>query len=136
MIKCIVGLKGLGKTKQLIAMVNEAAEKENGSILCIEKSPKLTYDISHKVRLIDTVDYKITSFASFYGFLCGAYSQNYDISTIFIDSLYKITEDENAEHAAAFFEHLEYLSDKTGIDFIITISAEAENLPEIAKKYL
>lgn len=136
MIKCIVGLKGLGKTKQLIAMVNEAAEKESGSILCIEKSPKLTYDISHKVRLIDTVDYKITSFASFYGFLCGAYSQNYDITTVFIDSLYKITEDEDAERSAAFFEHLEYLSDRTGIDFVITISAEADTLPEIVKKYI
>ena len=136
MIKCIVGLKGLGKTKQLIAMVNEAAEKESGSILCIEKSPKLTYDISHSVRLIDTVDYKITSFASFYGFLCGAYSQNYDITTVFIDSLYKITEDEDAERSAAFFEHLEYLSDRTGIDFVITISAEADTLPEIVKKYI
>ncbi|MBR4941186.1 MAG: hypothetical protein IKZ19_04210 [Clostridia bacterium] len=136
MIKCIVGLKGLGKTKQLITMVNEAAENENGSILCIEKSPKLTYDINHKVRLIDTVDYKITSFASFYGFLCGAYSQNYDISTIFIDSLYKITEDDDAERSTAFFEHLEYLSDRTGINFVITISAEAEALPEIVKKYI
>lgn len=136
MIKCIVGLKGHGKTKQLIAMVNEAAEKESGSILCIEKSPKLTYDISHKCRLIDTVDYKITSFASFYGFLCGAYSQNYDITTIFIDSLYKITEDDDAERSAAFFEHLKYLSDRTGIDFVITISAEEETLPAIVKEFI
>ncbi len=136
MIKCIVGLKGHGKTKQLISLVNEAAEQENGSILCIEKSPKLTYDISHRCRLIDTVDYKITSFASFYGFLCGAYSQNYDITTIFIDSLYKITEDDDIERATAFFEHLEYLSDRTGINFVITISAEIETLPEIVKKYI
>ncbi|MGN1451218.1 MAG: hypothetical protein ACI4XQ_03885, partial [Eubacteriales bacterium] len=106
MIKCIVGLKGHGKTKQLIAMVNEAAENESGSLICIEKSPKLTYDINHKCRLIDTVDYRVSGFESFYGFLCGLYSQNYDITSVFIDSLYKITDDSDAEHAREFFEKL------------------------------
>ncbi|MDD6262999.1 MAG: hypothetical protein PUA83_07975 [Clostridiales bacterium] len=136
MIKCIVGLKGHGKTKQLIAMVNEAAENESGSLICIEKSPKLTYDINHKCRLIDTVDYRVSGFESFYGFLCGLYSQNYDITSVFIDSLYKITDDSDAEHSREFFEKLEYLADRTGINFTITISAEVDELPEIAKKYI
>ncbi len=136
MIKCIVGLQGFGKTKQLIQMVNETIQNEQGSVLCIEQSPKLTYDINHQCRLIDTVDYSISGFEGFYGFICGLYSQNYDISAIFIDSLYKITDSDNKEEAAVFFEKLGNFAEKTGIDFTITISAEVDKLPENAKAYL
>ena len=136
MIKCIVGLKGFGKTKQLIQMVNETIQNEQGSVLCIEQSPKLTYDISHQCRLIDTVDYGISGFEGFYGFLCGLYSQNYDISAIFIDSLYKITGSENAEEASVFFDKLGKFAVKTGINFTITISVDEADLPANAKAYL
>ncbi|MBQ5973954.1 MAG: hypothetical protein IJL69_07105 [Oscillospiraceae bacterium] len=136
MIKCIVGLKGHGKTKQLIEMVNEAVENAHGSVICIEKSPKLTYDISHKCRLIDTVDYRITSFQSFYGFLCGLYAQNYDITSVFIDSLYKIVENTDPVVAVEFFENLEALSRTTGVNFVITISAEPDTLPEGVRQYI
>ncbi|MBR5520036.1 MAG: hypothetical protein IKU55_04895 [Clostridia bacterium] len=136
MIKCIVGLKGFGKTKQLIQMVNETIQNEQGSVLCIEHSPKLTYDINHQCRLIDTVDYSISGFEGFYGFICGLYSQNYDISAIFIDSLYKITGSESAEECAVFFDKLGKFAEKTGIDFTITISIDAADLPESVKAYL
>ena len=135
MIKCIAGLKGSGKTKQLIQMVNETVEKEHGSVICIEQSPKLTYDINHHCRLIDTSDYEIAGFEGFYGFLCGLYSQNYDITAIFVDSLYKITGSDSAA-AEVFFAKLDKLAEKTGIQFTITISVEADALPEGLKKYL
>ncbi len=136
MIKCIVGLKGSGKTKQLIQMVNETVQKEHGSVICIEQSQKLTYDINHHCRLIDTVDYAISGFEGFYGFICGLFAQNYDISTIFVDSLYKITGSSDPEDAKTFFEKLDIFAKKNNINFIITISAEADELPEIAKLYL
>ena len=135
MIKCIAGLKGSGKTKQLIQMVNETVEKEHGSVSCIEQSPKLTYDINHHCRLIDTSDYEIAGFEGFYGFLCGLYSQNYDITAIFVDSLYKITGSDSAA-AEVFFAKLDKLAEKTGIQFTITISVETDALPEGLKKYL
>ena len=133
MIKCIVGLKGSGKTKQLIQMVNETVQNEHGSVICIEKSQKLTYDINHHCRLIDTVDYAITGFEGFYGFICGLFAQNYDISTIFVDSLFKITGSEDPAATKQFFEKLDAFSKKTNISFIITISAELDALPEIVK---
>lgn len=136
MIKCIVGLKGSGKTKQLIQMVNETVQNEHGSVICIEQSQKLTYDINHHCRLIDTVDYAISGFEGFYGFICGLFAQNYDISTIFVDSLYKITGSSDLEAAKTFFEKLDVFAKKNNINFIITISAEVDELPEIAKLYL
>ena len=53
MVKVIMGLKGSGKTKKMIEMINESATTTPGNIVCIEKSMKLTYDVSPAVRLID-----------------------------------------------------------------------------------
>jgi GTPase SAR1 family protein len=135
LIKCIVGLKGSGKTKQLINMVNDAVQEDSGSVICIEKDPKLTYDINHHCRLIDTVNYNIRGFDGFHGFLCGLYAQNYDITTIFIDSLYKITGSDNTDEAIEFFAWLEKFSNKTGIKFVITISADPETQPKQVMRY-
>ena len=46
MIKLIIGNKGSGKTKKLIDLVNTCVEKSDGNVVCIEKEPKLTYDVS------------------------------------------------------------------------------------------
>ena len=53
MVKAIVGLKGSGKTKQLIDSINTAIKTESGSMVCIEKGSALTFDIDYRVRLID-----------------------------------------------------------------------------------
>ena len=36
MLKIFVGLKGSGKTKNLIEMVNNAVESTTGNVVCIE----------------------------------------------------------------------------------------------------
>lgn len=90
MIKIVMGLKGTGKTKTLIEAVNNAAEVEHGNVVCIEKGDKLKFDISHKVRLVNSDEFDIKDFDMFYGFLCGLVAGNYDITHIFIDSVMKI----------------------------------------------
>ena len=57
MVKLIVGVRGTGKTKTLIEMVNGAVASSKGSVICIEKGNKLNYDITHKARLIDVDAY-------------------------------------------------------------------------------
>ena len=41
MLKLIIGVKGTGKTKTLIEMVNTASAQSNGSVVCIEKGTTL-----------------------------------------------------------------------------------------------
>ena len=53
MVKLIIGKKGSGKTKKLIELANQAVERSNGNVVVIEKGLKLTYDLTHKARLID-----------------------------------------------------------------------------------
>ena len=71
MVKLIVGVRGTGKTKALISMVNEAAAESKGSVICIEKGNKLNFDITHKARLIDADAYMIADAQALYGFVAG-----------------------------------------------------------------
>ena len=54
MIHVIMGLKGSGKTKKLIDSINAAVEQASGDVVCIEYGKKLTYDVTYKVRLVDS----------------------------------------------------------------------------------
>ena len=61
MVQLIMGLKGSGKTKRLVEMVATAVREESGSVVCIEKDKKLTYDIPYQARLIYACDYAYRS---------------------------------------------------------------------------
>ena len=89
-MKLIVGVRGTGKTKQLIEMVNKAAEESKGSVICIEYSNKLNFDITYKARLIDATKFHIDDAHKLTGFVAGIAASNHDITDLFIDSALKI----------------------------------------------
>ena len=98
MIHVIMGLKGSGKTKKLIDAINAAVAEANGDVVCIEYGRKLTYDVTYKVRLVDSKEYGISSAEMLKGFLSGLHAGNFDITNVFIDNLYKTI---GADKAAA-----------------------------------
>ena len=51
MVKLIIGGTGSGKTKELIDQVNAAVKEEKGSVVCISRGNKLTFDISHDAHV-------------------------------------------------------------------------------------
>lgn len=135
MIKFIVGTKGSGKTKQLIDLANEAGRASKGSVVCIEKGTKLLHEIKYYVRLIDISEYHITTANSLYGFICGAYASNHDITDVFIDSALKICSND-MEVFKLFMAELDTFAAKTGVNFVITSSVAEGDLPEELKKFL
>ena len=58
MVRLILGVKGSGKTKQLIEMINNAAKDEPGSVVCIEADSAMMFDIHYQIRLIDAKEYQ------------------------------------------------------------------------------
>ncbi len=138
MVKLIVGGTGTGKTKALIDQVNAAVKEEKGSVVCISRGNKLRFDISHDARLIDATEYPIKSYESLISFLCGLHAGNYDISRVFIDSLYKIADGGNkdAAKAEAFLSELDNLSNRHSVNFIIALSEDSSNLTEGMKRFL
>ena len=129
MVRVIMGVKGTGKTKQMIELINAAAQNESGSVVCIEHNSKLTYDIHYQIRLVD-------AFEMLKGFVSGLHAGNYDISKVFIESLTKIVgveaEDPSVEQ---FLDWLNDFGEKNGINFTVTISADNALASEGVKKY-
>lgn len=136
MVRTIMGLKGSGKTKQLIHLANEAIELEKGSVVCIEKGRKFTFDVSRLARRIDAGEYAVSGFEWLKGFISGLYAGNYDITHFFVDSLYKIAGSENVDDIDSFFKWLEEFSEANEVSFTITISAPVETAPSSVTKFL
>ena len=132
MVRVIMGVKGTGKTKQMIELINTAVQNEHGNVVCIERGPKLTYDINYKIRLVEASHYDMKDYEFLRGFISGLYAGNYDITHIFIDSLTKIVPSEASDLAVEDF--LDWLN-KFGEDNNITISADASLATEGVKKY-
>ena len=128
MIKLIIGNKGSGKTKRLINLINEAVEKSNGTVVCIEKSPLLTYEVTHKARLIETERFGVEGCDAFYGMVCGVIAQDHDITEIFVDATFKIV-GRDYDAFAALINKLSKVSAENEIDIVFTVSEDEAKLP-------
>ncbi len=135
MVKVIMGLKGMGKTKNLIESVNNSVSTSDGCVVCIEKGAKLTYDISHRARLINSSEYMIETADGFYGFVAGLLAGNYDIHKIYVDSILKIIGEDLVE-LGTLLAKLDKLTAEHNSDIVITVSGDAELAPESVKKYI
>ena len=135
MVKLIIGIKGTGKTKTLIQMVNSALETTGGNVVVLEKGEKLRYDIKYQARLVNTDEYYVNDAQSLYGFVAGLLASNHDITELFIDSALKIC----AEDLPAFeklVEELDILTVKRDTNITITASMPEESATDVIKKYL
>lgn len=135
MLKLIIGVKGTGKTKNLINLVNTAVENTHGDVVCIEKGTKLRYDVKYKARLIDVNEYFVSDAQSLYGFIAGILASNHDVTDLFVDSALKICNNDTAAFDA-FVEGINTLTAKLNVKVVITSSIPVEEASEIVKKYL
>ena len=129
MINVFIGKKGSGKTKKLIDYANRAVDKSNGNVVVIEKGLKLTYDISHRARLIDSDAYGIQGLEALEGFLCGICAGNYDVTDILLDSTLKIIGTDMAA-LSELIAKMAKLSETANVTFTLSISADESELPE------
>ncbi|MCI2055933.1 MAG: hypothetical protein LKJ86_02190 [Oscillibacter sp.] len=136
MVRLIMGVKGSGKTKQLIELINNAAKDEPGNVVCIEANSTMTYDIHYHIRLIDAQEYKLTTFDAFRGFISGLYAGNYDISHVFIDNLCKTVGVEIGRETEDFLGWLDQFGEKNNIKFTVTVSGDLSVATEGMKKFL
>ena len=136
MVRLIMGVKGSGKTKQLIDLINNAAKDEPGNVVCIEANSAMTYDIHYRIRLIDAQEYKLNSYESVRGFVSGLYAGNYDISHVFIDNLCKVVGGDVGHETEEFLNWLDAFGEKNSIKFTVTISADLAAATDGMQKFL
>ncbi len=135
MLKMIVGVKGTGKTKTLISMVNAATELSSGAVVCLEKGTNLRFDVKYQARLINVDEYSLSDAQSLYGFIAGIHASNQDITHIFVDGTYRIC-NKNIDEFEKFVLECAKLADEADINIVMTVSMPVENIPESVKKYM
>lgn len=135
MLNVIIGEKGTGKTAKLLEAVRAAQQAATGSVVFINKGQRHVLDLSHDVRLVDTDDYKVSTYDEFYGFVCGILSQNYDIAHIFVDSITKIVDD-TTENFEKFLERINKVAEECNAEIQIILSMNPNDATDGVKKFV
>ena len=133
MVQIIAGRKGKGKTKHLLDMAKDSIKKAIGSIVYLDKSSKHMYELNNRIRLINVNEFPITTSQGFVGFISGIISQDHDIETMFLDSFLKLAclEGEDISETIATLENL---SAKYDVNFVLSVSMDAGEMPEQVQK--
>lgn len=135
MLKLIIGVKGTGKTKTLISMVNEAVDASHGNVVCIEKGTKLRFDVKYQARLINANEYFIDDAHSLWGFVAGILASDHDVTELFVDSALKICGNDIAQFEE-MIEKVAKLSDSVNTKVVFTVSLPVEEATDIIRKYM
>lgn len=133
MVQIIAGKKGKGKTKHLLDKANAVIKEAEGSIVYLDKSSKHMYELNNKIRLINVKGFDITDSSGFIGFVCGIISQDHDLEVMFLDSFLKLACLEGQDISETIAE-LEAIGNKFHVTFVLSVSMDADELPENAKK--
>lgn len=136
MVKLIMSGSGEGKTKQLIELMENAAEHEVGCMVCIEPTRNMSFNLRHQTRMVDSSEFSVDSFETLRGFICGLYAGNYDISHIFIDNLYKVARNSDEHEADKFLNWLDSFSTPVNLTVTATISASPDSATDTMRKYM
>ncbi len=135
MIHVIMGLKGSGKTKKLISSITDTVATAAGDVVCIEYGRKLTYDLPHRVRLVDSKEYGISNSDMLKGLLSGLHAGNFDITHVYIDNLYKTIGNDRAE-GEAFITWCAQFAEANSMEITVTVSDDPEQASDAIKAYL
>ena len=134
MLKLIIGVKGTGKTKTLINLVNGALAVTKGDVVCIEKGVKLRYDIKPTARLVDVEEYMVSDAQSLYGFVAGILASNHDVTDLFIDGTLKICKGDIPAFEV-LVEKLDKLVNKLGVNLVMTVSMAESDVSDAVRKF-
>ncbi len=128
MVKVIIGHKGSGKTNMMISLANDQSEKVDGSVIFINRNSRLTCDLKYRIRVVCMEDFPgITDSDEYIGFIYGIISSDHDIETIYIDSILKFPNFSLGD-LPRFLERLDAISKNYGMDFVVSLSADKEEM--------
>lgn len=136
MVEAIVGKKGVGKTATIFELITKLSENEENNIVCIENGKRFDGHVPFTVRLVDIQEFNINGYGELLAFISGIIAKDFDISNIFVDSIYKVANVEDSEGLAEFIKSLDELSKEWHVDINVTISDDYENLPEEIKPFV
>lgn len=134
MIKIIAGEKGTGKTARLVDDINTVAAQDN-NVVCIERGTRLDQLLKPNVRLVNMKEYPISGYDQLIAFIMGICSKDYDLTHIYIDSIYKVADNSSIDDLAAFIGKLDTFLKDSAITATIVWSGKTDDLPADVKAF-
>jgi predicted ATP-dependent serine protease len=135
MIKIIAGEKGTGKTARLVEDINQVASTDS-NVVCIERGNRLDQLIKYSVRLVNMKEYPVSGYDQLLAFIGGICSKDYDLTHIYIDSIFKVAESTDMDGLKEFVLKLDTFLASSPIQVMIFLSGKVDELPEEIKKYI
>ncbi|MBR1797286.1 MAG: hypothetical protein IJ757_04655 [Clostridiales bacterium] len=135
MIKIIAGEKGTGKTAKLVDDINTAARQDN-NIVCIERGNRLDQLLKPNVRLVNMKEYPVDGYDQLLAFIGGICSKDYDLTHIYIDSIFKVANNDSMDALEQFIVKLDAFLKDTPVTAMIILSGKVDDLPEAIKAYI
>ncbi len=136
MIKIIAGTKGTGKTKIIIDMANDNVETAKGDIVFVTDTDRYMYSLRYQVRVVNAKQLKKADEdikdGTLIGFIRGLLAGNHDIETLYIDGAHRML-NKTAHDMEKFFDLLKDVASETDTRIVLTVSEDADNLPEFLK---
>ena len=135
MVKIMVGKKGSGKTKKMIDSANDQVMTSKGSIIFINNDKRLSRELNYRMRGVSAEDYQhLGNIDEFTGFILGIISMDHDIETIYIDSITKHA-NISLDNISVFIDRLDAISRENELDFVVSVSADPEEIADIVENH-
>lgn len=133
MIELIYGVKGSGKTKNIIDKANARVKTASGNVVFLTDKAKYSLDIDNDIRFVVTAEYGVKYDCCVAAFIKGMLAANADICNFYIDGIARIL-DLTPDKMEVFMTELEKISADYKVDFTLTISLET--VPKFMKRYI
>ena len=136
MVQILAGEKGEGKTKILIDLANESVSTSDGDVIYIDDDKRHIYDLNHKIRFVEVSEFPLANYRELIGFIYGFFSQNSDITKVFVDGIFKIVQSLGDEDLIKLVTRLDSMSKAYNVDFVLAGNVDPADLPKEVEQYI
>lgn len=136
MVQILAGEKGEGKTKILIDLANESVSTSDGDVIYIDDDKRHIYDLNHKIRFVEVSEFPLANYRELIGFIYGIFSQNNDITKVFVDGIFKIVQSLGDEDLIKLVTRLDSMSKAYNVDFVLAGNVDPADLPKEVEQYI
>ena len=135
-VQILAGEKGEGKTKILIDLANESVSTSDGDVIYIDDDKRHIYDLNHKIRFVEVSEFPLANYRELIGFIYGIFSQNSDITKVFVDGIFKIVQSLGNEDLIKLVARLDSMSKAYNVDFVLAGNVDPAELPKEVEQYI
>ena len=136
MVQILAGEKGEGKTKILIDLANESVSTSDGDVIYIDDDKRHIYDLNHKIRFVEVSEFPLANYRELIGVIYGIFSQNSDITKVFVDGIFKIVQSLGNEDLIKLVARLDSMSKAYNVDFVLAGNVDPAELPKEVEQYI